>query len=228
MVIATGRPSGIAETARAMVMPNTSASGAPRRIWPAASSSTTTTVATAIRRERARIRSSKGGGAWSGPRARAMAPSWVRPAVAQTTPVPRPARTMLPAKAMLRRSASGVPLSRADSAFSTTADSPVNRDSSIRRSWVDSRRRSAGTAPPDSSKMTSPGARSAASISRREPSRSTVGRTCRTFFSAAALVSARHSSAAPMPASSSSTAKMNRASLQAPSARETTLAASRT
>ena len=231
MVMATGNPSGMADTASATPSMNivpilascTRTATAPMK---AAADST----ATAITRLKRSIRSTSGG--FPAPAAAiemASRPTVVRVPVATTTPCPRPCAMVVPANAMLRQSAgpaSSSPVQQAS--FRTASDSPVSSASSTSRPCASSRRRSAGTRRPLSSATTSPGTTSALSSSTRSPSRSTVARINSSFCRPWLCCSACHSCHPPSPELISSIRPMNPASPRSPSAIAATAAASST
>ena len=93
--------------------------------------------------------------------------------VATTTPRPVPAAINVPLNAIEVRSPKEASFVTGAVAFSTAIDSPVNIASCTRRPLAASNRRSAGTLSPASSRTTSPGTNSAASMLIREPPRNT-------------------------------------------------------
>ena len=221
-VSATGRPSGMAETASATTKKKTSTRGMPRANAIAPRSAPAPTTAIEIFRANSSIRRTSGGFALSTEAIEvAIPPTCVRPAVATTTPLARPNAIVLPAKAMVHRSATGASGGSAPPApFSTATDSPVSRDSSIRRSRASSSRRSAGTRRPDSSRTTSPGTRSSAGTSSVLPERRTVAVVVSRVRRAWALRSAFHSWTVPTAALTRTTIMMKTASVASPSASE--------
>ena len=229
MVIATGRPSGMAATARATATRNTVISGVP---WSSCATAMTaiSTMVTMPRRRLKRSRRRISGGGEDGPvaSASAMRPISVRRPVATTTPWARPFRIVHPACSMLARSATGVRVSwTASGCLATGSDSPVSSDSSTVNSWCSISRRSAPIRSPDSSRRMSPGTSSAASTSTQWPWRRTIARSRISASSASASFCAFHSWATPITALSWSTTKMKPASSHSPTATDTTVAASR-
>ena len=99
--------------------------------------------------------------------------------VAITSPIPVPRTTSEPENTYGRSSPPGRRLSRGASAreiLRTGADSPVNSDSSICRSWHSLSAASAGTRSPSLSTTTSPRTTSRPAILLRTPSRITSAR----------------------------------------------------
>ncbi len=103
-----------------------------------------------------------------------MRPTSVSSPMPTTTPAPVPNVTSDEAYAMLRRSARTVSRASASVPFPTGSDSPVRADSSICRSRLRKRRRSAGTLSPPWSRTTSPGTSSVAETRVCSPLRRTV------------------------------------------------------
>ena len=128
-VMATGRPSGMAATARATATRNTVTKAWPCRSWIAARAPIRTRVAIPmIRLKRSSWRIRGGGSSGLSTSACAMRPISVRAAVATTTPSARPCRTVVPAKSRLRLSATGSASGRTSAGvLATGVDSPVNR-----------------------------------------------------------------------------------------------------
>ena len=174
-VSATGRPSGMTETASATASKNTSVIGVPRIAATAniVKAAMPTNIATRLVKLSIRICNGALGDGLNKTSA-AIRPSAVLSAVLITTPRARPRPTRVPVKSMLTWSPRAT--SSANTAllsFSTGSDSPVSKDSSTSRSRDRSRRKSAGTLSPDSSSTMSPGTNSSALISCVSPSRST-------------------------------------------------------
>ncbi|MCY1541132.1 hypothetical protein D9M68_768070 [compost metagenome] len=115
------------------------------------------------------------------------------------------------------RSASGASGATGALSLSTGSDSPVSAASSMRRFFVASRRRSAGTRVPDSISTTSPDTRSPASISWRSPSRNTVARLASMACTASSARSALPSWMKPITALMSTTPKITAASMRSSS-----------
>ncbi len=148
-----------------------------------------------------------------------MRPSSVAGPVAVTRARPLPDSTAVPRCTMLARSASGPSgAGRAWASFHTAALSPVSADSSTCRAALRSRRASAGTAAPASSRTTSPGTSSAAAIRMRRPSRRTVAWGTASARRRASDTRARHSEMKPIAAFSRRAARMATASARSPRA----------
>ncbi len=135
-VSATGRPSGMADTARATASKKISPSGIPRISATPAMSKAATPTRMATPWVNFSIRTSRGAfAALLYSTASAMRPSSVSRAVLTTTPRPRPRFTIVPAKAMLIRSPNALSaVNILSESFITATDSPVSRDSSTFRS----------------------------------------------------------------------------------------------
>ncbi len=131
----------------------------------------------------------------------AMWPISVFIPVAVTTPRPRPYVTSVPRYAVLRRSPKEASRSKIWSArLSTGTDSPVSDASSILRFIVSSRRTSAGTKLPASTKTMSPGTTNRDGRTIRWPPRSTCASGAAIFLSAANASSALFSCTTPIAA----------------------------
>ena len=113
--------------------------------------------------------------------------------VAITMPVPLPVTTAAPANAMFERSETPVLSSRIALFFSAAIDSPVKKDSSIKRFFVSISLMSAGTLLPDSTSTMSPGTSSSALISAIFPVLFTLAKILMISSRAVALFSAFHS-----------------------------------
>jgi hypothetical protein len=111
--------------------------------------------------------------------------------------------------------------------FTTGTDSPVKRDSSTSSALAATRRRSAGTRPPDSSRTRSPGTRSRLSTPHSRPSRITRAWGETRCIRARTERSARRSCVKPITAFSASTAPITIASAYSRSRRVTRPASSR-
>ena len=129
---------------------------------------------------------------------------------------------------MHRRSPSAASGSTGASVFSTGIDSPVRADSSTRRLLSCSQRRSAGRLSPEATCTTSPGTRSAASMSFRRPSRNTMACGASRWRMACSAFSALPSCNTPMSTLNSTTARITPASSVWPISAVTTTAASST
>ena len=98
-------------------------------------------------------------------------PSSVWLPVATTMPVALPETTIVPEKAMLSLSPTVAFSGTASAVFSEGTDSPVRAASSVRKFFTSTRRKSAGTLSPDSSRTISPGTKFSAAINRVSLSR---------------------------------------------------------
>ena len=108
---------------------------------------------------------------------RVMAPKYVRAPVFTTTPRAVPESTLLPWKQALGSSSAAFARGRRGvGLFSTGIDSPVRALWLTKKSFVEIRRRSAGTRDPASRTTMSPGTTSASGISVSLPSREHVHR----------------------------------------------------
>ena len=126
------------------------------------------------------------------------------------------------------RSPSGAPgAAVAEASFSTGTDSPVRAASCIRSPDDDSRRRSAGAMLPSSSTTTSPTTRSRAATIASEPSRTTRAEGALMLRSASRDDCALRSCTMPMPAFTTTMAKMMPASPHSRSSAESAAATSR-
>ncbi len=213
-VIATGSPSGMAETARATARKKTSVYGVPCAREMAAIRRHAPMTRNPMFRENFSILTRSGG--FEDPvvaTASAIVPTSVFWPVATTTPMPRPVMTVVPAKVTFPRSPIDASASASARFFLTATDSPVSSDSSTVRLAACMRRRSAGTRIPDSRRTMSPGTMVAESTSSSFPPRLTCAvirsRLCRRL----ALFSAFHSCTSPITAFKKTTARMKPASL---------------
>ena len=118
---------------------------------------------------------------------------------------------------MLSRSPTVAFSATASAVFSAGTDSPVRAASSVRRFFTSTRRRSAGTLSPDSSRTTSPGTRLSAGIMRVSPSRRVRASADSMLRMESSAFSARPSWMKPSKAFSSTTPRMIPASSHRPS-----------
>ena len=146
-----------------------------------------------------------------------MRPISVSAPVAVTIPVAVPSATIVPLKAIDRRSPSAASGAAGAVSLRTGNDSPVSMASSTVRPATSIRRRSAGTRSPASITTMSPGTSAAASSPCRTPSRRTEARGASMSRRASSACSARPSCTKPMTALTSTTARITPVSIQWPS-----------
>ncbi len=144
-------------------------------------------------------------------------PTSVAGPVATATPMPRPAATSVPEKAIEDRSPIAAAGGTGSTDLAAAADSPVSTASSALRPQASISRRSAGTRSPGSSRTMSPGTTSAAGSCRRTPPRRTEASTCSIRRTVEIAFSARPSCQTPTAAFSTTTARITAASVQWPS-----------
>ncbi len=133
IVIATGKPSGIAATAKAAITIMTWIQPIPWVYAAMPINSDAISIRTVIRKVNLSMRINSGGLVLRrASNVSAIRPSWVWIPVWEITPTARPVVTSVPVNAILLRSATGVSAFKISSWFLLTGnDSPVSKDSSI-------------------------------------------------------------------------------------------------
>ena len=209
MVATIGKPSGMAATARAMAASIMSMRSRPPAMPAAAIRAVTMRIApTSWRVSPASLRSSGEVSPSASMTSRVVSPSSVAMPVATTTPSPVPRVMAVPLCSIEVRSATMASSGTAATLFSTGTDSPVRVNSSQDRFLASTRRISAVTTSPLSSRAMSPGTTSSAGTVFSFPSRRTREERVPSLRSASIERTARSSVKKPISVLTRSTSRM--------------------